>query len=87
MTVDPDGRDDHRRRASDNMDCVPGGLNTFGSLRDWRPAASACSTTLMPRSPTTRAVVSRVEVLLRDGCVVGRPRYPAGTSVATTNVN
>jgi N-methylhydantoinase B len=28
-----------------------------------------------------------VKVLLRDGCVVGRPTFPAGTSVATTNVN
>ena len=26
-------------------------------------------------------------MLLRDGAVVGRPTYPAGTSIATTNVN
>ena len=26
-------------------------------------------------------------MLLRDGCVVGRPTFPVGTSVATTNVN
>ena len=25
-------------------------------------------------------------MLLRDGCIVGRPRFPVGTSVATTNV-
>ena len=29
----------------------------------------------------------RIDVLLRDGCVVGRPTFPAGTSVATTNAN
>jgi N-methylhydantoinase B len=30
---------------------------------------------------------SRIRVLLREGCLVGKPKYPAGTSCATTNIS
>ena len=70
----------------DNIDCVNGGLNLSentctGSCR------SACSTTLIPRIPHNHGSASVVKVLLREGSAIGKPRYPAGTSVATTNVN
>jgi len=70
----------------DNPDCVPGGINL----------SEACATgscvigtfyNLDPTIPHNAGSASRVEVLLRDDCVVGRPTYPVGTSVATTNVN
>ncbi len=70
----------------DNPDCVPGGINL----------SEACATgscvigafyNLDSTIPHNAGSASRIKVLLRDGCVVGRPKYPAGTSVATTNVN
>ena len=51
------------------------------------PAGSACSTTLIPTLPHNHGSASVVKVLLREGSAIGKPRYPAGTSVATTNVN
>lgn len=70
----------------DNPDCVPGGINL----------SEACATgscligvfyNLNSTIPHNAGSASCVKTLLRDGCVVGRPVYPAGTSVATTNVN
>jgi N-methylhydantoinase B len=70
----------------DNPDCVPGGINLS--------EATATGSSLIgvfynldPSIPHNAGSASRVKVLLRDGCVVGRPTFPAGTSVATTNVN
>ena len=70
----------------DNPDCVPGGVNL----------SEACATgsgrigvfnNLDSTIPHNEGSASRVKVLLRDGCVVGRPAYPAGTSNATMGVN
>ncbi len=70
----------------DNPDCVPGGINL----------SEACATgscligvfyNLDPTIPHNAGSASCVRTLLRDGCVVGRPAFPVGTSVATTNVN
>ena len=70
----------------DNPDCVPGGVNLSEAC-----AAGSCRIgvfyNLDPTIPHNDGSASRIEVLLRDGCVVGRPTFPAGTSVATTNVN
>lgn len=70
----------------DNPDCVPGGVNL----------SEACATgsgrigvfyNLDPTIPHNAGSAGRIKVLLRDGCVVGRPAYPAGTSNATMGVN
>ena len=70
----------------ENPDCVPGGVNL----------SEACATgsgrigvfnNLDSTIPHNEGSASRVKVLLRDGCVVGRPAYPAGTSNATMGVN
>ena len=70
----------------DNVDCVPGGINL----------SEACATgscligvfyNLDSSIPHNAGSASCVKTLLRDGSVVGRPTFPAGTSVATTNVN
>ena len=70
----------------DNMDCVPGGINQSETC-----ATAGCLigvyNNLDPTIPHNEGSASRVEILLRDGCVVGRPTYAVGTSVATTNVN
>ena len=70
----------------DNPDCVAGGINL----------SEACATgscligvfyNLDSTIPHNAGSASCVKTLLRDGCVVGRPSFPTGTSVATTNVN
>lgn len=70
----------------DNPDCVDGGINL----------SEACATgagrigvfyNLDPSLPHNDGSASCIEVLLRDGCIVGRPSYPVGTSNATMGVN
>jgi N-methylhydantoinase B len=72
--------------ARDNIDCVPGGINLSEAC-----ATGSCRIgvyhNLDDSLPHNAGSDSRIKVLLRDGCVVGRPTYPAGTSLATTNVN
>jgi len=72
--------------ARDNIDCVPGGINLSEAT-----ATGSCRigvyVNLDPEIPHNHGSASRIRVLLRDGCVVGRPQHPVGTSVATTNVN
>jgi N-methylhydantoinase B len=69
-----------------NPDCVEGGVNL----------SETCATAsgrigvfynLDPSVPHNQGSADRIRVLLRDGCVVGRPRYPVGTSNATMGVN
>jgi N-methylhydantoinase B len=70
----------------DNPDCVPGGVNLSEAC-----ATGSCRIgvfyNLDPTIPHNQGSASRVRVLLRDGCVVGRPTYPVGTSNATMGVN
>ena len=70
----------------DNPDCVNGGINL----------SEACAMgagrigvfyNLDPSLPHNDGSASCIEVLLRDGCIVGRPAYPAGTSNATMGIN
>lgn len=69
----------------DNPDCLPCGLNL----------SEACSRTsamvgvfnsIDHTVPKNAGSFRRIEVLLRDNCVVGIPRHPTSTSVSTTNV-
>jgi len=70
---------------TDNPDCLPCGLNL----------SEACSRTaamvgvfnaIDGTVPKNSGSFSRVRVMLRENCVVGIPRHPTSTSVATTNV-
>lgn len=85
VTVDPD-EGMITVDARDNMDCVPGGINLTEAT-----AEGSCRIgvfyNLDSTIPHNEGSASRIKVLLRDGCVVGRPKFPVGTSVATTNVN
>ena len=85
VTVDPDAgmiTVDLR----DNPDCVPGGINLSEAC-----ATGSCRIgvfyNLDPTIPHNEGSASRVKTLLRDGCVVGRPIYPTGTSNATMGIN
>lgn len=68
-----------------NIDCVAGGLNLTEAT-----ALAACRigvfNCLDPTLPHNEGSASRIRVVLREGCVVGKPVYPVGTSVATTNL-
>lgn len=70
----------------DNPDCVPGGVNLSETC-----ATGSCRIgvfyNLDPSVPHNQGSADRIKVRLRDGCVVGRPRYPVGTSNATMGVN
>jgi N-methylhydantoinase B len=69
----------------DNPDCVPCGLNL----------SEACALTsafcgvfmwLGPDVPPNAGSFRRINVLLRDGCVVGIPTHPHSCSAATTDL-
>lgn len=71
--------------ATDNVDCVPGGLNLTEAT-----ATAACRIgvfyNLDPDLPHNQGSADRIRIRLRENCAVGIPRYPVGTSVATTNL-
>ena len=70
----------------DNIDCVPGGLNLSENT-----CLGACRigvfNNLDASLPHCYGSARRINVLMREGSAIGKPVYPAGTSVATTNVN
>ena len=69
-----------------NIDCLDGGLNLSENT-----CTGSCRigvfNNLDASLPHNHGSASVVKVLIRDGSAVGKPRYPVGTSVATTNVN
>lgn len=70
----------------DNIDNVPGGLNLSANT-----CTGSCRigvfNNLDETIPHNEGSKSQIKVLLREGCAIGAPKYPVGTSVATTNVN
>jgi N-methylhydantoinase B len=86
VTVDVDpGNEQVTVDLRDNLDCLPCGLNLSEATA--RAAAmvgvfNSIDHTVPPNGGSGR----RVQVLLRENCVVGIPRHPASCSVATTNV-
>lgn len=70
----------------DNIDNVPGGLNLSANT-----CTGSCRigvfNNLDESIPHNEGAKSQIKVLLREGCAIGSPKYPVGTSVATTNVN
>jgi N-methylhydantoinase B len=72
--------------ARDNVDCIAAGYNLSENT-----ANTACRIgvfyNLDPTIPHNDGSIGQIKVLLRDNCVVGRPQFPVGTSMATTNLN
>jgi N-methylhydantoinase B len=69
----------------DNPDCVPCGLNlTEATART--AAQSGVLNSISETVPINAGSLGRIEVLLRENCVVGIPRHPASCSLATNNV-
>jgi N-methylhydantoinase B len=69
----------------DNVDNVPLGINMTEAtvLASCRNAVLGVLGADVPRCS---GAYRRVEVLMRDGSAIGRPRFPAATSAATTNL-
>lgn len=72
--------------ARDNVDCVNGGINLSEATSEGSCRIGVFYN-LDSTIPHNEGSASRIKVLLRDNGVVGRPKYPVGTSVATTNIN
>jgi len=69
----------------DNPDCLPCGLNLSEACS--RTAAMVGVFNAIDHTvPKNSGSFGRIKVLLRENCVVGIPRHPTSTSVATTNV-
>jgi N-methylhydantoinase B len=77
----------------DNPDCTPTGLNLTEST-----SMNAATTAILmvlnsdpharaPLVPNNSGTYRRIQVLLRENCVVGIPRHPASASVATNTVS
>ncbi len=69
----------------DNIDCIPAGVNESEACTVSNVMAGIFNS-LESGIPANSGSFRRVELLLRENCIVGRPRFPHSTSVATTNV-
>lgn len=69
----------------DNIDCVDGGINESEtcSINNSMTGVLNCLDASVPRNAGSFRCI---EVQLRDNCIVGRPKFPHSTSVATTNL-
>lgn len=70
---------------TDNLDCQPCGLN-LSEATSRAAALIGVFNSLHQGVPANSGSMSRVDIHLRENCVVGIPRHPASCSVATTNV-
>jgi N-methylhydantoinase B len=69
----------------DNVDCVDAGLNQSQACAV-NNVTTAIFNCLDPTVPRNSGSFRRIEVLLRENCVAGIPRFPKSCSIATTNV-
>ena len=69
----------------DNPDCVDAGMN-LTRVTSTMAAAQAIFACLDSDIPHNAGSFRRLDVLLRENCVVGIPRFPHSCSVATTNM-
>ena len=69
----------------DNIDCVPVGVNLSQTCAT-AGALIGVLNCIDPAVPRNEGSFRRIRILLRDNCVVGIPRFPACTSMATSNV-
>ena len=69
----------------DNPDCQPSGLN-LTEAASLTAAMIGVFNSLGTPVPPNEGSLRRLEVRVRENCVVGIPRHPASCSVATTNL-
>jgi N-methylhydantoinase B len=93
VTIDIDAREGRITvDLRDNPDCVPNGLNLTETTARNGGISGVINVLNSKRNderifvPSNEGAYRRIEVLLRENCVVGIPRHPASCSVATTTV-
>jgi len=70
----------------DNPDCLPCGMNLTESTARATGVIGVLNA-INDRVPINAGTLSRIRVLLREGCAVGIPRHPASCSLATTHLS
>lgn len=70
---------------TDNIDCVPAGINESRACA-LNNVMTGVFNSIDPDIPHNAGTFRRINVRLRENCVVGIPRFPHSCSVATTNV-
>lgn len=76
----------------DNPDCIPTGLNlteataTNSAIISVLMALNTDKNAAISKVPNTSGSYRRIEVLLRENCVVGIPKHPASCSAATRTI-
>ena len=70
---------------TDNIDCVPAGVNESRTCA-LNNVMTGVFNSIDPDIPHNAGTFRRINVRLRENCVVGIPRFPHSCSVATTNV-
>ncbi len=84
VTVDP-GEGIVEVDLRDNIDCVPVGVNLSQTCAT-AGALIGVLNCIDPTVPRNEGSFRRIRILLRENSVVGIPRFPASTSMATSNV-
>ena len=69
----------------ENPDCIPAGLNLTRATSN-SAVITGILNNIDPTVPHNAGSFRRINVLLRDNCIVGIPPHPVCCSVATTNV-
>lgn len=85
LEVDPD-RKMITIDVTDNIDNVPLGINLTESTT-LSTSRMVSLNVLGPKVPRCTGAFRRIEVKMREGAMIGKPKFPAATSCATTNVN
>jgi N-methylhydantoinase B len=84
LEVDPDaGR--IRIDLTDNIDNVPLGIN-LSEATTLAACRVAVVSALGPDVPRATGAFERIEIAMREGAIAGKPKFPAATSTATTNI-
>jgi len=68
-----------------NIDCIPAGLNS-SMVCSINNATAGIFNCLDPSIPHNEGSLRRIDIRLRQNCVVGIPEFPHSTSMATTNL-
>lgn len=71
---------------TDNLDCQPFGMNLSESTVSSAVMAGVFSS-IRKQVPLNSGSFRRIDVVLRENCVIGIPKHPFSCSVATTNLS
>ncbi|MBB6123686.1 hydantoinase B/oxoprolinase family protein [Sphingobium subterraneum] len=70
---------------TDNADCVPSGVNLSEACAR-TSAMIGVFNSLDPKVPKNAGAFRRLDIRLREGCVVGKTPHPFSCSISTTNM-